>query len=202
MGKLSMGVLCVDKKGVRPEFLSGIHAVSVPLDEIISKEKICWKERPAVEQDFSVLQIIPYVLIRNAEGKFATYMRHGSEKRIHGLFSCGIGGHVEESDQSDSLPATLVFGMMREVSEELGEHCLTLDRFEYKGILIEDETKVGRTHLALLYLVSLKPEDIISPDEELANFSWCEKEEVLNKPHELWTELALNFAESGATRNE
>ena len=75
-------------------------------------ENDCWKK-------INYKQLIPYVLLQKADGKFACYQRHGTEIRLHGKWSAGIGGHIDEPDQQTSLKATLETGMLRELKEEL-----------------------------------------------------------------------------------
>jgi 8-oxo-dGTP pyrophosphatase MutT (NUDIX family) len=56
-------------------------------------------ERDWAENDTTWRQIIPYVTIRDGEGKFALFQRkNGSEKRLQDLFTIGVGGHIDAAD--------------------------------------------------------------------------------------------------------
>lgn len=56
-------------------------------------------ERDWAENDTTWRQIIPYVTIRDQEGKFALFQRkNGSEKRLQDLFTIGVGGHIDAAD--------------------------------------------------------------------------------------------------------
>jgi hypothetical protein len=60
-----------------------------------------WMPRSAAECDPSFKQLIPYVVVKRSDtGTIACYRRRGSEDRLHGLWSVGIGGHVDEGDRS------------------------------------------------------------------------------------------------------
>ena len=76
--------------------------------------------RADAENDPGKKQLIPYVLVQNTEGKFLSYRRCGSEKRLAKKLSLGIGGHVNDADLKNSLYSTLVAGVCREIKEEIG----------------------------------------------------------------------------------
>lgn len=55
-------------------------------------------ERPRAEGDPSFKQLIPYLVVAGPGGTLACYPRQGAEARLHGLWSVGIGGHVDPPD--------------------------------------------------------------------------------------------------------
>ncbi len=64
-----------------------------------SNDCYAFVERDWAETDTSWRQIIPYVAIKDAEGKFALFQRkNGSEKRLQDLYTIGVGGHIDASD--------------------------------------------------------------------------------------------------------
>ena len=77
-----------------------------------------WRPRADVEQDESLLQAIPYLVLHNASGALWTYRRRGGDARVDGRMSCGIGGHVEHGDADAA--ATLLNALNREIAKELG----------------------------------------------------------------------------------
>jgi predicted NUDIX family phosphoesterase len=76
------------------------------------------------------------------------YNRQGSEKRLHDLWSLGIGGHinpVDQQNQQSSFKDILVSGMERELGEELAKRPKQ-DIAGFSGIISEDITDVGKVH--------------------------------------------------------
>ena len=78
------------------------------------------------EEDESFRQIIPYVVLRSP-GRIFSYARtaRAGERRLHGLRSVGVGGHVNPEDLPDGLPGlvaapepALVAAAGRELAEE------------------------------------------------------------------------------------
>ena len=59
-------------------------------------------ERDAVEEDPSLKQVIPYAVIARAGGIFCfRRSNRGGERRLFGLRSIGVGGHVNPEDGDD-----------------------------------------------------------------------------------------------------
>jgi predicted NUDIX family phosphoesterase len=55
--------------------------------------------------DFTLKQPISYAVIRNTEGKVFAYQRGHKrtefhETRLAGKWACGIGGHIEQEDET------------------------------------------------------------------------------------------------------
>lgn len=65
--------------------------------EIINNANPQFIDREIAEKDDTFLQIIPYVLIFNNAHEIFTYTRNGTEVRLKGLRSAGIGGHINDT---------------------------------------------------------------------------------------------------------
>jgi predicted NUDIX family phosphoesterase len=109
--------------------------------------------RGPAENDPSLKQIIPYVMIR-FRGLVFRYKRtrRGEEDRLHTKYSIGIGGHINPFDKFDLFAATksvLEMGMEREVAEEviLDTTYSTL----CVGLLNDDSNDVGKVHFGIVY---------------------------------------------------
>lgn len=116
--------------------------------------------RSEVETDPTWRQLIPYcVLWRGPE--VLCYRRGpiGSEDRLHGRYSIGIGGHVEERDQAPLKPMgwslTIAQAARREIAEETG--ITRTDDFRFIGLVATDD-EVGRFHLGCVYFVQVADE--------------------------------------------
>jgi len=188
-------VLIVDRNNLPNEWLNNKIAKKISLFDLMEAlSTYSWMLREYVEKDENSKQLIPYIVLKDKlNNRIGIYQRHGSEKRIHGLHSVGVGGHINDTDkEADALILeTIFYSAKRELSEEL----IGLDMdapLQFVGILNEEETKVGRTHFALLFVIEL--ERLPHGGAELLNFHWKTKSEILaNYKLELWSEMALSL---------
>jgi len=110
--------------------------------------------RDSVEEDPSFLQLIPYVAL-TCRGSVLLMQRlsGGGEKRLHGLCSIGVGGHVNpEPPGSDPL---LIRGLKREVAEEVEYELGERDQPQLLGFLRDDSNPVGRVHFGLACVLEI-----------------------------------------------
>jgi predicted NUDIX family phosphoesterase len=114
-------------------------------------------ERAAAEEDETYRQIIPYVVLRSPGGLFS-YARtaRGGERRLHGLRSVGVGGHVNPEDLPDGLAGlvaapepTLIAAARRELAEET----VLPDGTElgWLGFIRDDSAPVARVHFGVVF---------------------------------------------------
>lgn len=154
-----------------------------------------FKERGVVETDPSFKQIIPYVVIQTKDRKLtAAYMRNGSERRLHDLWSVGIGGHINPEDcpARSSFEDMVTAGMMRELDEELVKRPDN-ERPVFCGIINEEETQVGCVHLGAVFTLETQNPDLFKPGAELSDFTWKQTENLAKLNMELWSKLALEL---------
>jgi predicted NUDIX family phosphoesterase len=115
-------------------------------------------DRNAAEQDRHHKQLIPYVLII-CNDKILRYRRGkgGGEKRLHGLFSVGIGGHISDVDEGLFSNAGYQEGMRRELIEEVD----IADAKEVAvAVINDDSTEVGYVHFGVVHIMQVDNEDI------------------------------------------
>lgn len=156
--------------------------------------QVHWKERNTVEKDPTFKQCIPYTLIES-NGLIACYPRTGTETRLHELYSCGIGGHVEESDaQADFVP-TLRHSLRREIREECELHT-SCEKLQFLGIINEEISEVGRVHLGFVYLLRLNASQVPQTTEEISSIQWIDPQH--HSCHlEYWSQLAIDLYLAG-----
>ncbi|MDR1279039.1 MAG: NUDIX domain-containing protein, partial [Treponema sp.] len=152
-----------------------------------------WIERAEAETEPRYRQIIPYIIMQDSESRLLCYPRHGSEQRLHGLWSCGIGGHIDEDDNGGGFAETVKTGMLRELSEELANFNPNMVNLVYKGIINELDTPVGRVHLGLVYLALCKDDYKPEPSEETAGMEWKTTAQMESLNMEQWSHLALKL---------
>lgn len=119
--------------------------------EIISRAEFL--HRDEAEHNPSYKQIIPYSILRYKESVFH-YKRSAwtKETRLHGLYSLGVGGHVNRSDVlplwKDKIVA-VEWARDRELREEFWIEYLGQPRLI--GLLNDDSNEVGLVHLGVIY---------------------------------------------------
>lgn len=192
-------VLCIKRALLPPSWVQPRSIVPMALDTFInhcSESGFDFVSRPMAEKDPSYKQIIPYIILQTRDLKMtAVYSRQGSEKRLHDLWSVGIGGHINPVDmdsRSDSFEQVLLKGMQRELSEELS-HCVETDQPVFSGVISEDMTDVGKVHLGAVFQILTEQPDHYLPGEELYDFSWKPTRDLDQLNMELWSTLALEL---------
>lgn len=126
--------------------------------------------RGDVEKNPAFKQPIPYAFIVNHMQNMFAYRRASKkedahEERLHGRWSFGVGGHIDESDArlpSESLAkmgviwgkgdTALVKGLARELDEEVDIQG-KINSVRLVGYINDDSEEVGRVHLGLVYVV-------------------------------------------------
>jgi len=145
-------------------------------------------ERGTVERDLRWKQPIPYVVLRDPAGCIAAYPRRGAEERLHGLWSVGVGGHVEKCDDAGGLPATLMACARREMKEEASGCEAAL---HFRGVVNEELTDVGTVHWGLVFVADLRKRP--HPGRELSGMCWLEPARAMERNIERWSRLALGL---------
>lgn len=129
-----------------------------------------YEPRERAEQTPAWKQWIPYCVLRcgaggsGAEptGVFRVQRTSGqSEARLHGLWSIGLGGHIEPVDEpspgrEDDPKMFFQNALWRELHEELAlpPGAAEADP-RFVGILNDDATPVGAVHAGLVYVLDL-----------------------------------------------
>lgn len=198
-------ILCARAADLPPTWLP--KAGCLPITEqsllaTLAEIEPLWLPRPAAETDPTHKQWIPYVLLRNSRDELAAYPRQGTEARLHGLWSVGIGGHINPVDHSRPDPAhrtlwrnALWTGLRRELAEEFP--AATEGDTRFLGLIHESRTEVGRVHLGAVFLHEINAAPA-APGPELAGLQWLpcatlgQGDWPLDR-FELWSRLALQL---------
>lgn len=158
--------------------------------------------RRQAEHDSSYKQLIPYCVLQDPEGRFLCYPRQGTEKRLHGLYSLGIGGHINPvdaiwQDGQIDVRRTVMQALVREALEEAGLQ----EQFikpQFRGLIHEERSPVGMVHLGLVYTIHIRPE-LLRLGDELTGSLWLGPEALKEKlaaesaSLETWSTLALQL---------
>jgi len=146
-------VLCVPRSTIFPD--GAWHGlVARGLERVLRTVHATSEYRPRVdlEDDPGQQQIIPYCVVHHPGDD--TYLltrrlRQSSERRLHHMYSLGIGGHVNPGDGEREDP--VVGGLRREWAEEI--RCRSPARASLVALLNDDSSPVSRVHLGLVFLV-------------------------------------------------
>ncbi|TWI64805.1 putative NUDIX family phosphoesterase [Desulfobotulus alkaliphilus] len=185
-------ILCFKKNLLPPDYLGRETALKIELHEFsrIVEGHQEYQLRGLMEENTDYKQIIPYALIRDTDNCFFVYPRKGSEARLHGLKSCGIGGHVSSHDEAVTLEQTIHNCLKREIFEETG---LKPKVFTFLGYINEEIHPVGHFHCGLVFFCEVKDREEIVLSTEITQFNFMEPERLLSENLELWSRLALSL---------
>ncbi len=119
--------------------------------------------RDEVEEDPSYKQIIPYAVVSHASpstGEQWFLMKRkkgGGEKRLHNLFSLGVGGHINPVDDRID-PGIVERALLREVEEELSVP--EPRAISTIGLLNDDSNPVGSVHFGIVFKISIQDANV------------------------------------------
>src|SRR5438270_3629061 len=123
------------------------------LKAILSRGSNFFIPRPEAESNPAYKQIIPYALIvfQNTVLHYVRGKKAG-EQRLIAKGSIGIGGHMNETDESLFAMDEHAYraGVEREVNEEIKIDAAFED--EIVALLNDDSTEVGRVHLGIVHI--------------------------------------------------
>ncbi len=152
-----------------------------------------FKRRAEVEEDPSLKQIIPYLLVRSG----SRYMlfrrtRAGGEARLHDLFSVGVGGHIAKTDVDGGAGDLVEAGLRRELEEEL-----TVDgawSAHLVGVLNDDDNPVGQVHFGLVHLVDVASGEVAIRETDRLTGRLADADEIraAYPRMETWSQLIVD----------
>jgi len=149
--------------------------------------------RPAAEDDRSLKQVIPYLVLRDGERYFLMRRtRAGGDARLHDRCSIGVGGHLNPGD--GDLPA----GLRREWHEELRAD-FTPD-FRLVGLLNDDTTDVGSVHLGAVFVAEADGRPVAIRETDKLSGAFASRDEVVAVAElmETWSALVFAFLETAS----
>lgn len=124
------------------------------------KNNVQFIPRSLAENDASYKQIIPYMAVI-CKDEILIYERDtsGSEERLHGQLSIGIGGHVNTEDDPDDGLLAFLIGASRETKEEI-QIDATIDDISKSvyGLVNDESSVVGSVHLGVCCVLVIQDE--------------------------------------------
>jgi predicted NUDIX family phosphoesterase len=189
-------VLCFERKLL--DELGVFQGISLDVGKylpvVTSASKLVYLNRSEAEQDKRYKQLIPYVLLI-CKDKILRYRRGkaGGEKRLHGLYSVGIGGHISEEDHHlPGLFANNLYqeGMRRELMEEVG---IDAGNEPAVAAINDDGTEVGQVHFGVVHIVRVPDENVASGRSGISSPEFIPIAEAVKEPsgYESWSAFCL-----------
>ena len=168
------------------------------LNVLLSRGNNFFLPRAQAENDSAYKQIIPYVLLA-FQDRVLHYVRgkKAGEQRLVAKGSIGIGGHMNESDESLFAWDEQAYraGVEREVNEEIKIDTQFQDRIV--ALLNDDTTEVGRVHLGIVHVFRLAQQKVEKREAMITNLAFLTKAELLNRRESLetWSQICVDSLE-------
>lgn len=165
------------------------------LATFLRRENNLFLPRSKAENDPSFKQLIPYAVFTHG-GKILHYVRgaKSGEKRLVAKGSIGIGGHINDSDESlfSFDEAAYRAAVHREIEEELKLEGGYAD--EVIGLINDDATEVGQVHLGVVHLVKLESPNVRAGEKAIAELKFLSLPELLERKEalETWSQILLD----------
>ena len=168
------------------------------LKAILSRGSNFFIPRPEAESNPAYKQIIPYALIvfQNTVLHYVRGKKAG-EQRLIAKGSIGIGGHMNETDESLFAMDQEAYraGVEREVNEEIKIDTPFEDRIV--ALLNDDTTEVGRVHLGIVHIFKLKEPKVQKREAMITGLTFLTKEELTKRRESLesWSQICVDSLE-------
>jgi predicted NUDIX family phosphoesterase len=165
------------------------------LAALLSRGNNFFLPRSRAETDPTHKQIIPYVLIA-CGNKVLHYVRgkKAGEQRLVSKGSIGIGGHMNDTDESLFAwdEAAYRAGVEREVNEEIRIESPFEDQIV--ALLNDDATEVGRVHLGIVHVFKLAEPRVEKREAMITNLSFLTPEELRERRDtlETWSQYCVD----------
>lgn len=192
-------VLCINRSQLKPGTQIYHQKIySIPSDAFhFMNRKTVDASDITIGQQFP--QVIVYCVVYRVGGKILSYSRKkGTEERLHGTRSIGIGGHVDLEDACLSegqidVYKTIKASMERELNEELS---LNLDSsviyLDYT--LVSEENDVSKVHVGLVEYLHISEKENIIYSDEIYDPQWLTVEELkqTKDQYEAWSQMVID----------
>ena len=168
------------------------------LSVILSRGNNFFLPRAQAERDPAYKQIIPYVLVA-FENSVLHYVRgkKAGEQRLVAKGSIGIGGHMNETDETFFAldEAAYRAGVEREVNEEIRIDTRFDDRIV--ALLNDDTTDVGRVHLGIVHVFKLAEPKVDKREAMITNLALRTRAELMGRRDSLetWSQICVESLE-------
>ena len=165
------------------------------LDAILARGRNHFLARAVAESDPTHKQIIPYAILACGD-RVLHYVRgkKAGEQRLVAKGSIGIGGHMNDEDESFFALDEHAYraGVEREVKEEVTIAAPFEDRIV--ALLNDDSTEVGRVHLGIVHVFRLREPNVQKREAMITNLAFVTKSELVERRESLesWSQICVD----------
>jgi len=173
----------------RCPFITDEENIRKGLDFILAN--YTFEDRGKAEYDTSLKQIIPYVVIRQANRFYMLKrLKKQMETRLHNMLSLGVGGHINPGESMDG--SILKAGLYRELREEVFVE--EVHRLTSIGILNENTQEVSNFHTGIVFLLEVSGEVRVLETEKMEG-QWVSMDTLtqLYEFFESWSQIIIQF---------
>lgn len=165
------------------------------IQEVLSSERLCYVERVRAETDPGLKQVIPYVAFVRREQYFV-YQRtiKGGEGRLHGLYSIGVGGHINPCDGEADDGLVYWKGFSREIQEEVSLTRRGNEFYPIAAAIYDPSNDVGRVHFGVVHLYHVDDStEFTFTDPSLNQGRWVDRKWLSDNymSFENWSKLVI-----------
>ncbi|MGI8480950.1 MAG: hypothetical protein ACR2MF_02600 [Chthoniobacterales bacterium] len=182
--------------------LGSFHGLSFEPEKypsaLLSRGNNFFLPRALAETDPAYKQIIPYALIVHRD-TVLHYVRgkKAGEQRLVSKGSIGIGGHMNDSDESLFAWDETAYraGVEREVNEEIRIQSAYDDRIV--ALLNDDSTEVGQVHLGIVHVFRLAEPTVEKRESMITNLGFLDRNQLRARREQLetWSQICLDSLE-------
>ncbi len=169
-------------------------------DEVL--KNYCFLDRDKAEYDYNYRQIIPYIVVRKGDlYLLLKRLDKQTEKRLHGKYSLGIGGHINP-DCSDDCENIIMGGLYKELNEEIALE--KPFKLTFSGIINNEKSDVGKVHVGFLYILDANSLEFEILEKEKMTGEWIKKEQLSEYYEYLegWSQIVFdNYIEKMASND-
>ena len=165
------------------------------LDAFLSSKNNFFLSRAQAENDPTHKQIIPYAIIAHGD-TVLHYVRgkKAGEQRLVSKGSIGIGGHMNDTDESLFAWDENAYraGVEREVNEEIKIESPFEDRIV--ALLNDDTTEVGQVHLGIVHVFRLAEPKVQKREAMITNLAFLSADELKARREalETWSQICVD----------
>jgi predicted NUDIX family phosphoesterase len=186
-------VLVVPTESIRP-LLTGTFTdtnLEQCLEFILANHS--FRSRALVEEDPGYKQIIPYVVVRHGNRFLLTRRTNRqTEARLHGKYSLGIGGHINDSEEFEPGQNVVDAGLERELEEEIQLSGRRVS-LQLAGLISDDSTPVGQVHMGLVFLLETSSPEFQVNEPDMMTAQWATAEFLAEcaPQMETWSQIVV-----------
>ncbi len=165
------------------------------LAKLLARGNNYFLPRAEAENDPTHKQIIPYAIIAH-RGRVLHYVRgkKAGEQRLVAKGSIGIGGHLNDTDESLFAWDEQAYraGVEREIAEEIRLETTFENRIV--ALLNDDSTEVGRVHLGVVHVIELNSPAVEKREAMITQLGFLTPAELQARRDDLetWSQICVD----------